>query len=97
MSFQHTGSPPAAATPRMQNGGVTEQGLAYRGRESAMDDDDDDALDVGAPPVAVHADGVLHVQGDDGQTLAYRQGAISLDQVRRLAMQSAYRGGLAAD
>lgn len=64
------------------------------------DDDDDDALAVSEDkplPVAVNSDGVIHVQGDDGQTLAYRQGAISLDQVKRLAMQSAYRGGLAAD
>ncbi|SNX82481.1 uncharacterized protein MEPE_01187 [Melanopsichium pennsylvanicum] len=72
------------------------------------DDDDDDALRVDGGrvgeaeeeandskrlPVAVGEDGVIQVQGEDGQTLAYRQGAISLDQVRRLAMQSAYRGG----
>jgi flagellar basal body rod protein FlgF len=72
------------------------------------DDDDDDALRVDAGgtdeatdskslPVAVSDEGVIHVQGEDGQTLAYRQGAISLDQVKRLAMQSAYRGGLASD
>ncbi len=75
------------------------------------DDDDDDALrvdggrvteeeeakDSKSLPVAVNEDGVIHVQGEDGQTLAYRQGAISLEQVRRLAMQSAYRGGLASD
>ncbi|KAJ9477633.1 VWFA domain-containing protein [Pseudozyma hubeiensis] len=87
------------------------QGFAYRSRDAAMmdDDDDDDALRVDGGemeeeakdskqlPVAVNEDGVIHVQGEDGQTLAYRQGAISLDQVRRLAMQSAYRGGLAAE
>lgn len=72
------------------------------------DDDDDDALrvdggeeeeasDSKALPVAVNEDGVIQVQGEDGQTLAYRQGAISFDQVRRLAMQSAHRGGLAAE
>ena len=87
-------------------------GFSYRGRDSSMmDDDDDDDKDdhdgrdndnddelTNKPlPVAVSADGIIQVQGDDGQTLAYRQGAISLDQVRRLAMQSAYRGGLAAD
>ncbi|SPO22595.1 uncharacterized protein UTRI_01273 [Ustilago trichophora] len=87
-------------------------GFAYRSRDAAMmdDDDDDDALRVDGArveeeeakdsktlPMAVGEDGVIEVQGEDGQTLAYRQGAISLDQVRRLAMQSAYRGGLASD
>lgn len=87
------------------------EGFAYRSRDAVMmdDDDDDDALRVDdggedgaeakeakALPVAVNEDGVIHVQGEDGQTLAYRQGAISFDQVRRLAMQSAYRGGLAS-
>ena len=78
------------------------------GFSSTPDDDDDDALRVDAGgtdeatdskslPVAVSDEGVIHVQGEDGQTLAYRQGAISLDQVKRLAMQSAYRGGLASD
>ncbi|SOV06446.1 uncharacterized protein UDID_01657 [Ustilago sp. UG-2017a] len=88
------------------------EGFAYRSRDAVMmdDDDDDDALrldnervveeeakDSKALPVAVGADGVIEVQGEDGQTLAYRQGAISLDQVRRLAMQSAHRGGLASE
>ncbi|KAN0060561.1 hypothetical protein ACQY0O_007201 [Thecaphora frezii] len=88
-------------------------GFSYRGRDSAMDDDDDDdaAVDVRGDfgdddedakdskqlPVAVGADGIIQVEGENGQKLAYRQGAISLDQVRRLAMQSAYRGGLADD
>ncbi|KIS71189.1 uncharacterized protein UMAG_11280 [Mycosarcoma maydis] len=98
---------------RIQNGGFgykDAQGFAYRSRDAAMmdDDDDDDALrvdggeeeeasDSKALPVAVNEDGVIQVQGEDGQTLAYRQGAISFDQVRRLAMQSAHRGGLAAE
>ncbi|GAC72678.1 hypothetical protein L1887_48595 [Cichorium endivia] len=103
----------SGTSPRLQNGGFGYKGpdgFAYRGRDAAMedDDDDDDALRVDAGgtdeatdskslPVAVSDEGVIHVQGEDGQTLAYRQGAISLDQVKRLAMQSAYRGGLAAD
>lgn len=88
------------------------QGFAYRGRDAAMmdDDDEDDAHRVDGGRVTeeeepkdstslpvTHEDGVVRVQGEDGQTLAYRQGAISLEQVRRLAMQSAYRGGLASD
>lgn len=112
MSFQHSGSPPSAnqatfggVSPRLSNGGFgykAQDGFAYRSRDAPMadDDDDDDALAVSEDkplPVAVNSDGVIHVQGDDGQTLAYRQGAISLEQVKRLAMQSAYRGGLAAD
>ena len=103
----------SSSAPRLQNGGFGykgPEGFAYRSRDAAMmdDDDDDDALradggveeeakDSKALPVAVNEDGVIQVQGEDGQTLAYRQGAISLDQVRRLAMQSAYRGGLASD
>ena len=65
--------------------------------DGARVDEADEAADSKALPVAVDEGGVIHVQGEDGQTLAYRQRAISLDQVRRLAMQSAYRGGLASD
>ncbi|KDN47001.1 hypothetical protein K437DRAFT_103248 [Tilletiaria anomala UBC 951] len=66
-------------------------------RASADDDDDEDPQDhkPSRPlPIAVGSDGGLEVAGEDGQRLAYRQGTISLDQARRLAMQSAYRGGL---
>ncbi|EPQ30289.1 uncharacterized protein PFL1_02405 [Pseudozyma flocculosa PF-1] len=110
MSVQASGSPPSQSSPTF--GGTSPrfggagfgykgpEGFSYRGRDAAMDDDDED--DEGAPakdsktlPVAVDADGVIQVEGEDGQKLAYRQGAISLEQVRRLAMQSAYRGGLA--
>lgn len=62
--------------------------------------DDDDEEDVNIPsrplPVQVSEDGGVEVKGEDGQRLAFRQGVISMDQVRRLAMQSAYRSGLAS-
>lgn len=64
-------------------------------------DDDEDSFSKRAAklkylPTAVQTDeGALEVSGDDGSRLRFRQGAISLDQARRLAMQSAYRGGLA--
>lgn len=66
-----------------------------------MDDDDNDSDEEDARPtkplpVEVTEDGTMEIKGDDGQILAYRQGAISMEQVRRLAIQSAYRGGLAA-
>lgn len=76
-------------------------------RDTRNEDDDDDDEGFGGPsesnfgnsgrlPVAVeNEEGALEVAGDDGSTLRLRMGAISLDQARRLAMQSAYRGGLA--
>ncbi|CAO1623229.1 unnamed protein product [Parajaminaea phylloscopi] len=83
-------------------------GTAFYGgaRDIGGNDDDDDGDEDdeqigrkqgGKPlPVAVETDeGGLEVAGDDGSTLRFRMGAISLDQARRLAMQSAYRGGLA--
>lgn len=71
-----------------------------RGGGGMMDDDDDDEDDAkhdeGRPlPVAVETDeGQLEVAGEDGSKLMFRQGAISLDQAKRLAMASAWRGGL---
>lgn len=73
--------------------------------QSMMDDDEDDDEHMGGStfsrshkplPVEVNDDGTVEIHGDDGQRLAYRQGAISMEQVRRLAMQSAYRSGLAS-
>jgi hypothetical protein len=62
------------------------------------DDDDDEALDKPSKPlpVEVSEDGGVEVKGEDGQRLAFRQGVISIEQVKRLAMQSAYRSGLAS-
>jgi len=60
-------------------------------RGGAYDDDDDDAP---LPPASLRQDGVVEVAGDDGQRVAFQQAPISLEQVRRLAMQSAARGGL---
>lgn len=60
--------------------------------------DDDDEQEERPLPVAVESTeeyGALEVAGEDGSKLHFKQGAISLDQARRLAMQSAYRGGLA--
>ncbi|KAK0520464.1 hypothetical protein OC842_007091 [Tilletia horrida] len=62
-------------------------------------DDDDDNEDGGAagrplPSASLRQDGVVEVAGDDGQRVAFQQAPISLEQVRRLAMQSAARGGL---
>ncbi|PWN50387.1 vWA-like protein [Violaceomyces palustris] len=91
-----------ATSPRLGMGN-------FRGRDTSMEEDDEDDEDqdgeedeeedenrgrAGALPIHVSPDGIVQVEGEDGQKLAYRQGAISLDQVRRLAMQSAYRGGL---
>lgn len=52
-----------------------------------MDDDGDDALMVhdGTDDAA---DNEIRFEGDDGQTLALRQDAISLAQTRRLAQRS---------
>jgi flagellar basal body rod protein FlgF len=65
---------------------------------SAVDDDDEEELDKPSKPlpVEVSEDGGVEVKGEDGQRLAFRQGVISMEQVRRLAMQSAYRSGLAS-
>lgn len=72
-------------------------------RDEDDDDDDEDEDDRSAGrrsskplPVEVNEDGSVEIRGDDGQRLAFRQGAISVEQVRRLAMQSAYRSGLAS-
>lgn len=83
--------------------------FSARSRESSLntprgtrvnldDDDDDDELDKPskALPVEVSEDGSVEVKGEDGQRLAFRQGVISIDQVRRLAIQSAFRSGLAS-
>ncbi|PWN92064.1 hypothetical protein FA10DRAFT_259323 [Acaromyces ingoldii] len=100
MSFSGAGSPPAQdrnsstfSSPRATS--------RDRVRHSMMDDDDNDSDEEDARPakplpVEVTEDGTMEIKGDDGQILAYRQGAISMEQVRRLAIQSAYRGGLAA-
>lgn len=45
-------------------------------------------------PITATASGALEVAGANGQKLFFGQGAISLEQTRRLAMQSAQRGGL---
>ncbi|KAE8272241.1 hypothetical protein A4X09_0g117 [Tilletia walkeri] len=60
------------------------------------DDDNDDLLGGGGrlPSASMRQDGVVEVAGDDGQRVAFQQAPISLEQVRRLAMQSAARGGL---
>jgi len=54
--------------------------------------DDEDASDMPASSVTVN--GILEVAGDDGQKLNYRQGAISLEQARRLLLMSATRGAV---
>jgi hypothetical protein len=66
------------------------------GPQAALDDDDEDVDTPSKPlPVEISEDGGVEVKGEDGQRIALRQGVISMDQVRRLAMQSAYRSGLA--
>ncbi|KAK0545484.1 hypothetical protein OC846_005649 [Tilletia horrida] len=62
----------------------------------ARDDDDDDdvASSRPLPAASLRHDGVVEVAGEDGQRVAFQQAPISLEQVRRLAMQSAARGGL---
>lgn len=68
-----------------------------RGTNFTLEDDDDEELDKPSKPlpIEVSEDGGVEIKGEDGQRLAFRQGVISIDQVRRLAMQSAYRSGLA--
>ncbi|CEH16437.1 hypothetical protein UM01098.1 [Ceraceosorus bombacis] len=67
--------------------------------DDGMDDDDDGDVVSNALkrrpglPVQIASDGALQVAGDDGSTLALKQGAISIEQVRRLAMFSARRSG----
>ncbi|CAD6925942.1 unnamed protein product [Tilletia laevis] len=59
-----------------------------------QDDEEEDNGDGPLPAASVRQDGVVEVAGDDGQRVAFQQAPISLEQVRRLAMQSAARGGL---
>lgn len=57
-----------------------------------MDDDGDDALmPTDNMDDADELDNEIRFEGDDGQTLALRQDAISLSQTRRLALQSLWR------
>lgn len=63
----------------------------YRQSEPQDMDDDDDALVASAQPEHTQAESEVRVTGDDGQLLAYRQDHITLDQARRLAMQSVSR------
>ncbi|CCU97435.1 unnamed protein product [Malassezia sympodialis ATCC 42132] len=62
------------------------------GAEDDMDDDGDDALmPTDGLGDANEQDNEIRFEGDDGQTLALRQDAISLSQTRRLALQSLWR------
>lgn len=74
-------------------GGAARGGNGMRGAMDDDDDEDDDNERASRPlPVAVETDqGALEVAGDDGSRLTFRQGAISLDQAKRLARQSAFR------
>lgn len=99
MSFSGAGSPPApdrnSSTFSSPRGSMRDNP-----RRGMMDDDDNDSDEEDRKPakplpVEVTEDGTMEIKGDDGQILAYRQGVISMEQVRRLAIQSAYRGGLA--
>lgn len=92
------GSPPQADSPARfgGNNATWTGGGAMRGNQArGMDDDDDDdaAGQEDKPlPVAVESEeGGMEVAGDDGSRLKFRMGAISLDQAKRLARQSAYR------
>lgn len=93
-------SPPSAAfgSPRTSND-FRNSALNSNSARKPFEEDDEDEEISGKPskplPVEVNEDGSVEVRGDDGQRLAFRQGAISMEQVRRLAMQSAYRSGLA--
>lgn len=60
-----------------------------------QDEQDDEADTLAAQlPISSTPQGALEVAGTDGQKLFFGQGAISLEQTRRLAMQSAQRGRL---
>ncbi|PWN33782.1 uncharacterized protein FA14DRAFT_180417 [Meira miltonrushii] len=93
-------SPPMASfgSPRTNND-YRNSAFNNNSSRNTFDDDDEDDEKFNKPskplPVEVNEDGSVEVRGDDGQRLAFRQGAISMEQVRRLAMQSAYRSGLA--
>ncbi|WFD30916.1 hypothetical protein MSPP1_001940 [Malassezia sp. CBS 17886] len=63
-----------------------------------MDDDADDAFMADdapdsptVPPAAAPRAAGVHVSGEDGQVLSYRQDSITLAQARRLAVQSVSR------
>lgn len=99
-SFNGTGATFGSPTGGTSGAAFALREAEYRGRNMGMDDDEEDEDEMRGPgskrpplPLAVDSNGVEAV-GEDGQRIAYRQGAISFDQVRRLAMQSAYRGGL---
>ncbi|WFD19010.1 hypothetical protein MCAP1_001223 [Malassezia caprae] len=65
----------------------------YRsGAVDDMDDEGDDALmPTDSMDDANDLDNEIRFEGDDGQTMALRQDAISLSQTRRLALQSLWR------
>ncbi|UZJ57284.1 hypothetical protein CBS101457_006604 [Exobasidium rhododendri] len=90
----------AFSSPRGRDGNNTNNAMSTPrfNQAHSLDDDDDEELDKPSKPlpVEVSEDGGVEVKGEDGQKLAFRQGAISMEQVRRLAMQSAYRSGLAS-
>lgn len=99
------GSPPSTFTnsaafssPRMSTGDLNSSMNRPRGLQSSLDDDEDEELDKPskALPIEVSEDGGVEVKGEDGQRLAFKQGVISMEQVKRLAIQSAYRSGLAS-
>lgn len=100
------GSPPPKfsnsgvfGSPRMNTGDANSSMNTPRGLQSAFVDDEEEE-DLEKPsralPIEVSEDGGVEIKGEDGQRLAFRQGVISMDQVKRLAMQSAYRSGLAS-
>lgn len=102
-----SGISPPHSTFSSPRAGMAEFGRRGRQTSSAGlfndDEDDDDDDDPSTKrraskplPVEVNEDGSVEIRGDDGQRLAFRQAAISVEQVRRLAMQSAYRSGLAS-
>ncbi|WFD22605.1 hypothetical protein MEQU1_001277 [Malassezia equina] len=71
---------------------LSSQTYRTAGGEDDMDDDGDDAL---MPSYGMddgnEQENEIRFEGDDGQTLALRQDAISLSQTRRLALQSLWR------
>lgn len=71
---------------------LSSQTYRTAGGEDDMDDDGDDAL---MPSYGTddgnEQENEIRFEGDDGQTLALRQDAISLSQTRRLALQSLWR------
>ncbi|WFC99162.1 hypothetical protein MYAM1_001904 [Malassezia yamatoensis] len=78
-----------AQEPKSDTQALSAQG--YRQSASNDMDDDDDAFSYYEPVKDTPTAREVHYTGDDGQLFAYREDQISLNQAKRLALQSVSR------